>query len=399
VVPVAANIVSESTASTAAPISPAPLSGRRVCRRLLAFGLTLLAVDLAVRARAPDAAAAFDDDYRLPDDAEVVLLPHLLDHLRAVRQRGTPVVAVIGSSPTWGSRIRDPHHTVPAVLERELRRQYGRPVEVFNLSAKGFLIGDQAFIARAVGRDVDALVLQLNYHTFAPAIADAVRLRHPELPALLDQPVDQDDSRRLRLPPTPPGNWNGPLRQWLRRHWAFFRERDRLTVAWLGATPAAWLHKAWSQSTSTAADDDAGAPFDELAPARQMMIMKRYGRTVDFDVTPANTEWRTLQRLHRDLTAAGTPTFSYLSPINREALDDFEAMDWGRYWRNTATIATALGGGNLRDYNAGAVTVPGSEFYDISHTLDAGGERFGRRLAADMAAWLGPDGLQSGRAP
>jgi hypothetical protein len=53
-------------------------------------------------------------------------------------------------------------------------------------------------------------------------------------------------------------------------------------------------------------------------------------------------------------------------------------------------------GGRFADYNAGHVRVPGGEFYDISHTLDAGGERFGRQLARDVAAWLGSDGLNAG---
>ena len=178
----------ETVAPIAAPPDvPAPLPGYRVWRRLLAFALTLVAVDVAVRAWAP--ATDFDDDYRLPDEAEVVLLPALLDHIRTVRQGGTPVVAVVGSSPTWGIRIRNRHATVPAVLERALRQRFKRPVEVYNLSAKGFLIGDQAFIARAIARDVDGLVLQVNYHTFAPAVADDVRIRHPELPAMLDRPL------------------------------------------------------------------------------------------------------------------------------------------------------------------------------------------------------------------
>jgi hypothetical protein len=371
-------------------------------RRLLAFALTLVAVDLAVLAWAPP--TPFDDDYRLPDDAEVVLLPHLVDHIRAVHRQGTPVVAVIGSSPTWGIRIRSPQCTVPAVLERDLRHHFGRSIEVYNLSAKGFLIGDQDFVARALARDVDAVILQVNYHTFAPAIADAVRLRHPELPAMLDQPVDADDGRRLRLPITPPGNLNAPVRQWLRRHWAFFWDRDRLTVGWLGATPATWVHRRLDPVTAaSAADDDAGAPFDDLPPARQTMIMKRYGRSADFAIGPANTERLTLQRLMADLAAAGTPTFTYLAPVNRDALDEFEAMPWDRYRRNAAVIAQAATshGGRFMDYNAGAALVPGSEFYDVSHTLDGGGERFGHRLALDVAAWLGPQGVkpQPGRAP
>lgn len=386
------------------PVVPSPatarLERRRILRRMLAFALTLVAVDGLVRQWAPT--SDFDGDYRLPDDAEVVLLPALIGHLKAVHRQGSPVVAVIGSSPTWGTHIRDPHRTVPAVLERELRRRLHRSIEVYNLSAKGFLIGDQAFVARAVARQVDAVVLQLNYHTFAPAIADGVRLRHPELPTVLDLPVDADDARRLRLATTPPGNLNAAVRPWLRRHWAFYRERDRLTVGWLGTTPATWLHRL-AHPPGRLAADEADAPFDDLPPARQTMIMKRYGPSVAFTLSPDNTELRTLDRLMTDLAAVGTPTFSYLSPLNRDALDDFQAMPWDRYRRNAAHVARVAtrGGGWFRDYNAGPVLVPGDEFYDVSHTLDAGGDRFGRRLAADLAPWLRLAGRRrpSGAAP
>jgi hypothetical protein len=391
--------VPETVAPIAAPPDvPAPLPGYRVWRRLLAFALTLVAVDVAVRAWAP--ATDFDDDYRLPDEAEVVLLPALLDHIRTVRQGGTPVVAVVGSSPTWGIRIRNRHATVPAVLERALRQRFKRPVEVYNLSAKGFLIGDQAFIARAIARDVDGLVLQVNYHTFAPAIADDVRIRHPELPAMLDQAVGVAEGTRLHMAPTPPGNWNAPIRKALRRHWAFFRERDRLMVGWLGTTPATWVHRWLSPGTTRAMEEDAGAPFDDLAPARQLMIMKRYGRSVAFGIAEANTERATLLALGESLGAQGTPLLTYLAPINRDALDDFEAMDWDCYRRNAAFIrqAATLAGGRFFDSNAGPAMVPGADFYDISHTLDAGGERFGRRLADEVADWLGPEGLPSGKA-
>jgi hypothetical protein len=121
---------------------------------------------------------------------------------------------------------------------------------------------------------------------------------------------------------------------------------------------------------------------------------------VAFDIAEANTERATLQALTETLGARGTPLLTYLAPINREALDDFEAMDWDRYRHNAAVIrqAATLGGGRFFDSNAGPAMVPGGEFYDISHTLDAGGERFGRRLATEVADWLGPDGLRPGTA-
>lgn len=352
-----------------------PLSATRFLRRLGFFLLTLVAVDGSVRMAFPALGGAMDGPYRLPLDAEMALLPA---YVRQIEESSAKEVIFVGSSPTYGVNIQDPAHTYPYAFQTAAKKAGIGGFRVRNVSAKGWLMADQAFVLKRLADDLDLAVIQLNYHTFSPAFLQETKIRHPEMPDKLDVAVDPEEGLLAGIRPTPIWPLNPGIRQGLRQIWRLYRDRDALAVRWWGAPPENALFK---RTQAAVEDTQEKAPFLDLSPARQMVIMRRYAKNVSFSITADNSELRFLKRSLALLKAQRKPAMVFMTPLNVQALDDYEAMDWAEYDRNVALIRRVVeeAGGVWLDRNRQA-PLDAEHFFDISHTLDTGGQATGTWL-------------------
>lgn len=365
-------------------------SGGRFWRTLVFFILTLLLVDLWVdRALLPQLKLDFNASYRLPEGQEMAFLPF---YLGALAENPSPALVFVGSSPTYGIRISDPAQTFPvATLTALQKKGLAANWQSYNLSAKGFLLSDQYYLLKKALPLGEAFVIQLNYHTFSPSLLKGTRMRHPELAEKLGVPVSEAEASLLGLRPSPPLPLNTWLRQSLGRVWAFYRSKELLAAHWLGQTPEGWAFAQYErvlQQTQgiQAAEMEGALPFLDLKPTQQMMVLKRYGQNAGFTLSPDNSELQVLKWTVELLKQAGKPALFVMGPLNVEALDAYEALDWKKYQAVLQPIRAAIeaGGFDLLDINRGAY-LPADQFFDITHTLNAGGTVFGERVAERLA--------------
>lgn len=364
-------------------------SGLRFGRTLLFFLLTLVLVDLWVlQALLPQLRSDFGPEYRLPDGQEMAWLPF---YLSAVAENPAPSLVFIGSSPTYGIRISDPAQTFPVATLKALQKQgQAKDWVSVNLSAKGFLLSDQYFLLKKALPMGEAFVIQLNYHTFSPSLLKGTRMRHPELPEKLGVTVSEQEAALLGLRPSSPLPLNAWLRQGLSRFWAFYRSKELLAAHWLGHTPEGWVFAQYEKAMGLQAGEMEGeTPFLDLKPTQQMMMLKRYGQNAGFDLRPDNSELQMLKATVALLKQAGKPVLFVMGPLNVEALDAYEALDWKKYQAVLKPIRATIeaGGFQLLDINPGAA-LPADQFFDITHTLNAGGTAFGIRIAVGLAPLL-----------
>lgn len=352
----------------------------RLARRLGFFVLTLVVVELCLGWLAPPLAPVTPGD-RLPADRETVMLPFWLD---ALKQPTTAAkVVFLGSSPTWGTAMPEAATTYPVRFMAHWNRIHPtHPVQAHNLAAKGFLAADLNAVLAASLPLGDAFVIQLNYHTFSPALLATTPIRHADLPERLGVNVTYADAQRLGMRPSPLVNLNTPLRQGLRQGWRFYREREAYLSAWLGTSPEQWLYTRFFPAAAASGDEEAPSPepFYALKPARQLYIMQRYRHNASFELTDDNTELYFVRRMIAQLRQAGKPAVFYVAPINLQALDYYESLDRAQFKRNLDTLRAVVeqAGFHWVDLNRN----PFSEelFADVSHTLPAGGDPVGKAL-------------------
>ncbi|MBT9545411.1 MAG: hypothetical protein IV090_08480 [Candidatus Sericytochromatia bacterium] len=364
-------------------------SGGRFWRTLIFFILTLVLVDIwVIKALLPQLKSDFSNSYRLPEGQEMAWLPF---YLSALAQNPSPALVFLGSSPTYGIRISDPTQTFPVATLRALQKKgLASNWQSYNLSAKGFLLSDQYYLLKKALPEGEAFVIQLNYHTFSPSLLKGTRMRHPELAEKLGVSVSEAEAALLGLRPSPPLPLNAWLRQGLSQMWAFYRSKELLAAHWLGHTPEGWAFAQYEKALGIqAAEMDGATPFLDLKPTQQMMVLKRYGQNAGFELSPDNSELQVLKWTVELLKQAGKPALFVMGPLNVEALDAYEALDWKKYQAVLTPIRTTIeaGGFDLLDINRGAY-LPADQFFDITHTLNAGGSAFGERVAERLGPLL-----------
>ncbi len=369
------------------------MNATRFLSRFGAFLLTLALVDLLGPKLMPasDLTNGPVENYRLPDNQETGFLQSLIDRQRV--DQGQPQVTFLGSSPTYGVTIQNPAHTYAASFSAYFKRS--RPQSsVYNFAAKGFLAADLNSIMRATIAQTDAYVIQLNYHTFSPKLLASTPIRHPDLPERLGTSITLEEAKLIGTRPTPLFNWNAAIRQQLRAHWWFYRERERLALQFLGQSPERWLYdrffpQAKAEATQTAqTNTDTSVeqapetkPFYELKNAQQVSIVKRYAENTTYELTDDNIEWRFVKQMLKQLKAQNKPAVFFIAPINADALRFYEVMDWKQYQHNVAKLRQSIEaeGFGFIDINL-SQPLPEDLFADISHTLDEGGKTFGPLL-------------------
>ncbi|MEZ0374830.1 MAG: hypothetical protein ACAI44_37430 [Candidatus Sericytochromatia bacterium] len=362
-------------------------------RRLGFFLLTLVLIDMVGQFVLADRLAQ-SLGTRLPENQETGFLQGFIDRLEAEsgqeQASASPEMhtgiyptqlVFLGSSPTWGVTIRDPNHTYPAAFQAAQEETLPL-LSVHNFAAKGFLAADLNTVLGATLNTAEGFVIQLNYHTFSPKLLGSTPIRHPDLPERLGVPVTADEAKMLGMRPTPVLNWNASLRAGLRRIWWFYREREKLALLALGATPESWVyHRFYPEKP--AEEIPEAKPFYELKPARQLYIVKRYAENASYELDDLNIELRFVKIMLARLKAAHKPAVFFIAPINVDSLRFYEVMDWKQYRRNMDKLRKVVEAEGFKfvDINL-TEPLPEDAFADISHTLDNGGQAFGKKLWA-----------------
>lgn len=366
-----------------------PLSGKRFLVRVLAFLLSLVLLDCAARLIwGPELQVSYQDNYRLPENQETPLVNDFLDTIRSPQMRGNKQIIFLGSSPTYGVSIQDPAKTYPGSFEQALKsnpEQSKQRIEVYNLAAKGYLMSDVYYLVQAIVDHSDLMVLQINYHTFAPQLLKNTAIRHPELPEQLGVKVSPQEAKMLGLRPTPQFNLTQPLRQSLRNHWFLYGKREALAHLWLDDTAEGWLYHRFfpvqADQTESQEENTSAQPFYALKPARQIFMVKRYAQNVNYELADDNLELNFLERSMQLIHTKQKGCLVFMAPINIDALNFYEVFNSAQYDRNLARIRAHVEaqGCSFMDINR---TDPLAEDYfaDISHTLDDGGRIFGAQL-------------------
>lgn len=375
----------------------AGLPVRRLVLRLAVLVLALVAVDTLV-ARMMPSQAAYRHSYRLPAVAPTSALADYVEAIDLAADESTcPVVVFLGASPTFGHRIKSPANTFPYAYAAAAASE-GVTVRAFNVGLNGAYVGDEDALARALADSADIVFVQLTYHTFARTGGPA--LRYPELPSMLGVLGRSAAAAPLRTGATAPAT--PAIGRWLGTRWRLWRYRDVIDRRLFGGTPRGVLDSTASrlldgggtdaQPTVLPSDapDDGFAAFDELDPGAQMVVIARYAEESSFSVTPTSTEVASLDRLARFLAASGKRAVFFMGPLNWDVIDDYELVGSRQYRSNVRVIAQTLArhGFPLIDHNRSGAALPREDFADISHTTDAGGQRFGALLHRDTRELL-----------
>lgn len=362
------------------------LTARRVAIRLAVALLALAALDAAVVRTLP--APDYERAYRLPRTQSTTAMGGLVRHLDATASDGRAIrAAFLGASPTWGHRVRDARHTWPEAWEAAARAT-GADAAAYDLACNGQLIGDERVIGERVADDVDVVFVQLTYHTFKPRAA-ATSMRFPELPRLLGASLPADERARLGIGSDAPSALSAPVARVLQAHWALYAGREQLDARLFGGTPRDVLA---GKQDSQGADTLGGgfASFDALDPARQMVVVSQYAEESSFTLGADDPQVRELAALARSLKAHGVKAVFYLSPLNRQLVEDYQLLDAAQYARNVAVLRAAVTPSRFPfvDYNSGRVRFGSELFADVDHTTDAGAVAVGRALFADTRRYV-----------
>ncbi len=343
----------------------------------------------------------FESFYRLPYQREMVALPYFLRYISSQDAEEKNII-FLGSSPTYGISIQSPQNTYPAALARSLARSQPdlSNIAVYNVSSKGWLLSDIYYVLQRVIDDAEIFFIQLNYHTFSQKILDETVIRHPDLPQALGVPVSLAEAPLLGIQSNPRANFNNSISEWLKKYWFFYREADRIALNLFGDIPDSALYQLYRDRVFAAEEDlrDRYTAFTDLSPTQQTIIANRYRETSQVDLTSdrdSNTEFLFLQKIIALLQKYDKNAIFFMAPLNVDALEFYDAIDWRQYETNVAAIANVVrsSGFQFIDYNPEPL-MPEWFFSDISHTTDEGGEYFGDRLFEDtkeaIETWLQP---------
>jgi hypothetical protein len=369
----------------------------RLLLRIALCGALLYGADVAVtRTLVP--AATYERNYRLPRELPTASLADFVASINAasLRTQGGPIVAFLGASPTWGHRITDPANTFPSAFE-SAGVSAGWPNRTYNLASNGQFLSDEYFIAKALVDDVEVVYVQLTYHTFNPTTRGTSVVRYPEIPQLLGVDVSVEEAALLGVKPTA-ADATSRVDTALSRYWLLWRERDALDRRLFGGTPRKLLSGVGGVSSSSltslpldAQSDGNLGSLDDMEPAQRMIAISRYAENSQFDISPTDSEVVFLRMLVKMLAARGKKAVFFMSPLNRQLIDDYELIRPEQYAANVAMLRAIVqpAGFPFIDPNAGTAFLPQEDFSDISHTTDEGGRVFGASLYADTWSYLG----------
>ncbi len=363
--------------------------------------VALVAIDVVVAGYLEDG-RHYDSDWRLPKTLPSAALPGYVEHIESLeRDEGRPVVLFLGASPTWGEMNSDASHATPAYFQREARNS-GLDARVYNLGMAGALVSNQYFIAGRLAGDYDLLAVQLTYHTFGAAGLSQGRLRFPELPELLGEPVSGEVADLLDIDATRTFNLSGSVEKALRREWTLYGGREELALRLFDRPARDELFTRWrrlidaSDGPELASRAELNTPFDSLDPSRQTQLAERYGDLARYRIDRRDSELRMLDLLCERLERRGSPAVFYMSPLNTRALEDFDLFDRSRYEANVEIIRQTVERHGLAfiDWNRPSLELPPSLFADITHTTDAGSAVLARRLFAMLQPQLEKAGTE-----
>jgi hypothetical protein len=279
--------------------------------------------------------------------------------------------------------------------------------KVYNLASNGQLISDQYYIAKSLIDDVDAFVIQLNYHTFNESDDKRPAIRYPDLPKRLGIDISESEAALLGDRTTGASSnsvsdkVNASLSRVLSSASFTFANRDFITAQLFGGPPEQLLENYFGRSISnpdkTGANPKSGdlfgesnKPFSELKPVQQMLIIKTVSDLYDFKIDTADREVVFLRKLIDLLAKHKKKAVFFITPLNVEALDQFGIFNWDAYDSNSRSLQAIVERKKLKfiDANAGTDILPAYDFFDISHTLDKGGIEFGKQLAGKTGRYF-----------
>lgn len=378
------------------------ITRKRLFIRLCSFFTFLLLAEIFVRATVPEQnAGAFNAAYRFPPSQEYIYLPELVSHIKSQKKKEPQKKLIVfsGSSPTYGHKIQNPENTYPFSFEKASKQNSRHPqnIQVFNTASDGQLVSDQYYIVRSLIHDADYFYIQLNYHTFNPQTLREAGIRHKEMPEKLGVKVTEKEAGLLNRRTTPVISLSVPLQNMLKKVSRLYRERETLPFLLFGGKPEDMIYEKYANwRGQKSAQNNEGflsqaLPFSRLSPQKQLVIVKRYSERCHFKLKDAetNSELFFLKRMTRLLKKYKKPAVFFITPLNRDALDAYEMMNWMEYKNNVKSIRGIVENEDILflDFNE-KHAYPENLFFDISHTLDAGGEIVGKDLFSDTKTYL-----------
>lgn len=342
----------------------------------------------------------FENFYRFPENSEHLFLPELVGHIKnaaAPKQRRS-IIIFSGSSPTYGHKIKDARNTYPFAFAKcltKLKNPHAENTLIYNTASDGQLVSDQYYIIKSLIHAGDFFFIQLNYHTFNPRTLRETVIRHKEMPEMLGVPVTASEAAILNRRPSPFFSLNTHLQYTLKKHSALYREREMFAERLFKGKPEDAIYRLYEKmrgkesTKNDAAITESTLPFSALKPAQQMVIVKRYSERCEFNIEESNSEIFFLKEMMALLKKGKKHAVFFITPLNREALDAYEVMDWKKYNKNADFIARLVTQNSFLflDFNKKHYYSE-NLFFDISHMLDTGGKIVGKDLFFDTKAEL-----------
>lgn len=360
--------------------------------------LFLVLFDIYFKNNFPLHKSNFEENYRLPKNEEYIVLTDYIKHIKNIKFKDYKTIIVfMGSSPTYGHKIKNSINTYPYSFEKYLwkNNNNSKQIKVYNLASNGRLLSDQYYILKDLIDTADIFFIQLNYHTFNSQ-ARTTKIFNAELPDLLGVNVDFAEAEILNRRPTPFYNLNIFLQNFLRRHWYFYANRELIAKKLFGKNPEDYFYDLYQlkrgveiKDQNDSALDKLFTPFFELSPVKQMIIVKRYSKICKFEITKNNSEIYFLQKIIVLLKEKNKKAVFFMAPINYEAVETYELFKWSQYNENLKIINDMI---TKQKFLFLDLTLKhklsGQYFFDISHTLDSGGKIVGKYLFEDSKYYL-----------
>ena len=355
----------------------------------------LIGLDLGVRhwLKTPD--LVIRNEGRLPN-----AVPY---HLLQMKNSDQIDVAWAGSSVLQGLQTTTPETTAPHLVKK-LYQSRGFPVRSYNLSHAGNILADNYALSHAAIRHgADAVVFEIVYGLF-PGRGVGQNSAKKEF-AWYMRDLPEFTQVRQRLLQINDREW---LRCWLKlfvtSRWALLENRGVILTRLTGR------HEELGQQIGDRLMVRAGMPVArhgtklyvdlatqknvdhywkqmpvELIEAAIKGFRKKIGR-LRF-LTPQDRRVRILARTCRDARENNVPILFYLSAINRELLEKYDAFNPNIYnhFRNTIRTALEAEGCDLVDLTD---SIESRHFTDSQHLNVNGHRELAKTLAVPLAEKL-----------
>ncbi len=328
------------------------------------------------------------DDFYLPWRSDALVRPYL-EHIGEYRG---PLIAMIGDS-TLQPLPEMPHdQTVPNLMQKKIRTATGNGAwRVANIGLSGAHPADYANLAHLLPRNVDVIIMTLNYKFLGPT-AEQPLMIYPRLADHRPRPQLKQPLKMISRPVwAVQDSWDK-----LGEYWFLARNGQWVADRVFGNRPGNWLHysvaSGWLRlQTRALYFQIRGLPIpprQEYAPWNADYIAKMKTAIAFGDLRLNNPQIKRLGGALLELRRRGFVTIVYATPLNWSKISEFGIADRTTVHDNLEVLGSLVEQTGAVFLNLVDVGEP-AWFMDMDHLSPGGRDRLADLLIAEIRRRLG----------